>query len=127
MPMEVTGLRPFQKKIDLVVKVVQMNDAREVSSKIDNTQHKVTEALVGDATGTVLLTLWDDAINSIEVGKVYSVQNSYTSTFRNSLRLNLGRYGKMEAAAQEIEVKTDNNISEKELSLPRRGGNYGSN
>lgn len=125
--MEVSGLRPFQKKIDLVVKVVQLNESREVSSKLDNTQHKVTEALVGDATGSILLTLWDDAINAIESGKVYSIQNAYTSTFRNSLRLNLGRYGKMEASTQEIEVKADNNISEKEISVPRRGGggNYG--
>ena len=123
--MEVSGLRPFQKKIDLVVKVIQVNEAREVSSKIDNTQHKVTEALVGDSTGTVLLTLWDDAINTVEIGKVYGIQNSYTSTFRNSLRLNLGRYGKMEAGSQEIEVKMDNNISEKEIAVPRRGGGYG--
>ncbi|MBU0662666.1 MAG: single-stranded DNA-binding protein [Candidatus Diapherotrites archaeon] len=110
--MDVAEIKPFSKKVDVTVKVLDKNEVREVTSKLDNSQHKVTEALVGDATGTILLTLWDDAIESIEVGKSYAITNGYTSTFKDSLRLNIGRYGEFKEAEKEVaEVKEDNNIS----------------
>lgn len=110
----VAELRPFSKKVDLVVKVLEKNEVREVTSKLDNSQHKVTEALVGDATGTVLLTLWDDTIGKLEVGKSYAITNGYTSTFKDAIRLNIGRYGEFKEAEKEVgEVNSTNNISGK--------------
>ena len=115
--MKITELRPFAKKVDLTVKAVSKNEPREVTSKLHNSVHKVTEALVGDESGTVLLTLWDDTIGQVEVGKVYKISNGYTSLFKNSLRLNIGRYGKIEESTEKIEeVTEENNLSEKELS-----------
>ncbi|MFH1224377.1 MAG: hypothetical protein V1676_01090 [Candidatus Diapherotrites archaeon] len=110
----VAELRPFSKKVDLVVKVLEKNEVREVTSKLDNSQHKVTEALVADATGSVLLTLWDDAIEKVEIGKSYAITNGYTSTFKDSVRLNIGRYGEFKEAEKEVgEVNTENNVSGK--------------
>ena len=92
------------------------NEVREVVSKLDSTTHKVAEADVGDATGTILLTLWDDMIDKVETGKSYKITNGYTSLFKNSLRLNIGRYGQLEDSAEDVgEVKSDNNLSEKEF------------
>tara|TARA_Y100000310_G_C20310081_1_gene635847 strand:+ start:355 stop:708 length:354 start_codon:yes stop_codon:yes gene_type:complete len=116
--MNVDELKPYSKKVELVVKVLKLHDVREVQSKLDQATHKVTEALVGDGSGTVLLTLWDDTIVKVKEGSVYSIGNAYTSLFKNSLRLNLGRYGTLEDATETIDaVKEDNNLSEKELSL----------
>ena len=96
-------------------KVVEKNEIREVSSKLDDSTHKVTEALIGDDSGTVMLTLWDKTIEEIKIGKTYKFSNAYTSLFKNSLRVNLGRYG-THAEEKDIEiVKTENNISEKEF------------
>ncbi len=118
---KIAELRPFMKKVDAVGKVLEKNEVREVSSKLDNSSHKVTEAVFGDDTGTVLLTLWDELIDKIEDGKSYKVTNGYTSLFKNSLRLNVGRYGQMEEAGEEVsDVKTDNNISEKEFESGKR-------
>ena len=126
--MQISELRPFSKKVDLTIKVLEKNEVREVSSKLDNSTHKVTEALVGDASGTILLTLWDDGIDKVEVGKSYKIGNGYTSLFKNSLRLNIGRYGTLaDAEAEVTEVNQENNLSEKEFQPQRRfgGGRYG--
>ncbi len=127
--MQISELRPFSKKVDLTVKVLEKNEVREVSSKLDNSTHKVTEALVGDASGTILLTLWDDSIDKVEIGKSYKIGNGYTSLFKNSLRLNIGRYGTLADAETEVtEVNQENNLSEKEFPQQRRfggGGRFG--
>jgi replication factor A1 len=113
---EVAGLKPFMKKVNLKVKAIEKKEIREVTSRLDNTTHKVTEAVVADATGAVLLTLWDDKIDAVEDGKTYEIENGFTSLFKQSIRLNIGRFGTLkEAEAPLEEVNTDNNISDKEV------------
>ena len=127
--MQVNELKPFAKNVEVTVKVLGKNEVREVSSKLDNSTHKVTEANVGDATGVVLLTLWDDMIDKVEEGKAYKIANGYTSLFQNKLRLNIGRYGTLEESSDEISVDETNNMSEKEFerrpSFGGRGGGRG--
>lgn len=116
--MKISELRPYSKKVDLTVKVLEKNEPREVTSKLDSSTHTVTEALVGDETGTALLTLWDKSIEEVQVGKAYNITNAYTSTFKNSLRISIGRYGKLGESKEKIgEINKENNISEKELTM----------
>lgn len=119
--MKINELRPFQKKVDLPLKVVKIMEVREVSSKLDNSTHKVTEALVGDDTGSVLLTLWDEAIEQVKENQSYNLENGYTSLFKNTLRLNVGRYGKLTESEEDIgTVNEENNLSNKEFERPQR-------
>ncbi len=120
MQKNIEDLKPREKGLDVVFKVVDKGEPREVTSKLDGSTHKVSDVLVGDSTGTVILTLWDDKIDAVEEGKSYKLENGYTSLFKSSLRLNVGRYGKLESSDEDIEVNTDNNVSEKEF-------NYGFN
>lgn len=124
---KVEGLNPRSRRITTTVKVVSKNPVREVTSRTDNSTHRVTEALVGDETGTVLLTLWDDSIEKAAEGSIYQITNGYVTLFKGSMRLNLGRYGTMEASEAKIDtVKTDNNLSDKQYEEERRfgGGGY---
>jgi replication factor A1 len=103
------------------VKVVSKNPVREVVSRRDGTSHRVTEALVGDETGTVLLTLWDDTIDSVSDGDVVVVNNGYVRLFRGSMRLNIGRFGSLEASEEDVEeVNTTNNMSDRQYEEERR-------
>lgn len=115
--MKVTELKPYSKKVELTARALSKNEVREVTSKLDSSTHKVTEATIGDETGTILLTLWDEAIDKVEEGKTYKIGNAYTSLFKNSLRLNIGRYGTIEESKEKIKsVDEKNNLSEKELA-----------
>jgi replication factor A1 len=96
------------------VKIVNIGASRTVPSKRDDKQHLVAESLVADETGSVLLTLWDKHIESLNRDDVIEINGGYTTLFRGSLRLNTGRAGHIEKIEKEIaEVNTKNNLSEK--------------
>ena len=112
---KIRDLTTYSRRVNLVAKVLEMGDAREVSSSSDGQLHRVAEALVGDESGTVLMTLWDENIGRFSVGDVVEVENGYAGTFRGSLRLNIGKYGNIDKRDISIEeVDTDNNLSERE-------------
>jgi replication factor A1 len=124
--MKVGELRTYSRRVNLVVKIVEKGEEREVFSRSDGRSHRVAEALIGDKTASVLLTLWDDNIDRFEVGDVIQISNGYANLFRGSLRLNIGRYGTAEKVDQEVEeVNTENNLSTKQYSdsfrRPTRG------
>jgi len=112
---KIRDLTTYSRRVNLVAKVLEMGDAREVSSSSDGQLHSVAEALVGDETGTVLMTLWDENIGRFGVGDVVEVENGYAGTFRGSLRLNIGKYGTIDKKNVSMEeVDTENNLSERE-------------
>lgn len=112
---KVNDLRPSLRSLNLIVRVVNLGEPREVHSKRNGSEHKVAEAMVGDETGSILLTLWGDQIGHFAPEDVVEIKNGYTSLFRGSLRLNIGRYGTAEKVDKEVgEVNTENNLSEKQ-------------
>ncbi len=112
---KIRDLTTYSRRVNLVARVLEMGDAREVSSSSDGQLHRVAEALVGDETGTVLMTLWDENIGRFSVDDVVEVENGYAGTFRGSLRLNIGKYGNIDKRNMTIEeVDTDNNLSDRE-------------
>jgi replication factor A1 len=127
--MKIADLGPMSKSANVIFKVVATGDVREVTSR-DGSAHTVADITAGDDTGTVILALWDENISKVEDGGTYFVKNGYTSLFRGSIRLNVGRYGELESSEEEVgEVKEDNNISDKtypdERRRPYGGGGFG--
>ncbi len=129
-PVEATvaDLRPNMKSLNITFKVVEKGEEREVSSRRDGESHRVLDAVAGDSTGTVVLSLWDDMIDSVEEEKIYRLENGYTSLFQGHLRLNIGRYGELKEAEDKIdEIDMDNDLSAAEHERPPRrsfGGGY---
>lgn len=121
---KVMHLSPTSRRVNIVVKVVEIGEEREVTFRSDGSKHRVAEALVGDETGSILLTLWDDMIERLEVGNVYRIENGYVSVFRDQMRLNIGRYGSASPVGREgfPEVNTKNNLSERTVGGPLYGG-----
>jgi replication factor A1 len=113
------------RNVNVTAKIVSISEAREIMSKMDNTPHRVADALIGDETGSVILTLWDDNIGQVKVDDVIAVKNGYVKTFRGSIRLNVGRFGTIEKSSVDIPgVNIQNNISEKVYESTRSFG-YG--
>ncbi|MCD6509504.1 MAG: single-stranded DNA-binding protein [Thermoprotei archaeon] len=97
----IDSLRPGSRRVNVQFKVLKKMSEREVYSRRDFSRHRVAELLVGDDTGTIVLTLWDDDIGKVKVNGNYRLLNGFVSTFRGSPRLNVGRYGKI------VEVKEE--------------------
>ncbi|MBS7619223.1 hypothetical protein KEJ21_01050 [Candidatus Bathyarchaeota archaeon] len=106
-------LNSYSRGVNTLVKVVSMTETREVTSRMDQSTHRVADALVGDDTGSIYLTLWDDAIDQVKEQQFLNIKNAYVTLFRGSMRLNLGRYGSLEEVdtGPFEEVNLDNNLS----------------
>ena len=123
---KVSGLGPYSKQVNTTVKVVQKGEARETVSRQDGTTHRVLDALVGDETGTIYMTLWDDNIDKVNESDTVNVKNGYVRPFKGSMRLNIGRYGTLEPAESPLgDVNTQNNLSDKVVEEERPYRPYG--
>lgn len=111
----VEELRPGLRGINVKVKCDSKNEEKQVTSKKTGENLRVTEAIVGDETASILLTLWNDDIDKMEKDHIYQLKNVYTTVFKGSLRLNIGKYGSMEEINEDTlkEVNTGNNLSDK--------------
>ena len=111
--MKIADLKPRMKRLKVTFKVIEKGDTREVTIRRDDSNHHIADAVVADETGYVVMPLWDEMIDEVEVGNTYTLSNGYTGTFRGSLRLNIGKYGKITDAEEEIgEVSLENDVSE---------------
>ncbi len=119
---KVGELNPSSRAVNVLVKIVSKSEIRNIPAGRDGEAHRVCDALVGDETGSVYLTLWDDNIEKIKEGDTVLVKNGYINLFRGNMRLNIGRYGTMEPSEKTIEgeVNTQNNLSNQTYDMPRR-------
>ncbi len=127
---KVGDLTPQSKAVNVTAKVVSKTEIREIPMGRDGSPHKVSDALVGDETGVVYVTLWDDNIEKVNEGDTIRVENGYVTLFKGNIRLNIGKYGKLEPAKEPltVEVNTENNVSSKAYEQerrPYRGGRSG--
>ncbi len=60
---KVRDLTPQSKSVNLTVKVVSLGSPQSVASR-DGGTRRVTEAVVGDETGTVLTTIWPQSMRA---------------------------------------------------------------
>jgi replication factor A1 len=128
---KVGELTPQSRAVNVTAKVVSKSEIREIPMGRDGSAHRVCDALVGDETGSVYLTLWDDNIAKVNDNDSVRVENGYVTLFKGNMRLNIGKYGKLEMAKEPltVEVNTENNVSNKAYEQERRpfrgGGGYG--
>ncbi len=136
---KINDLNENSKNVNATIKVIEIGETKDIPSRFGDKQ--VCEVKVADASGSILLSLWDDQIGKIAVGDTLSIQNGYISIVRNSMRLNIGKYGKMLLSEEALsEVNTENNVSDRHVEQPERpqrsgfggrggsggGGGYGS-
>jgi replication factor A1 len=121
--MKIAELNPSSRQVHVKFQVIEKGTPNEVVSRKDGSSHRVSEILVGDPSGCVLLTLWNEDIDLVEEGGSYNLLNGYVNVFKDSMRLNLVRYGQLEKTDEEIQASQENNISEKKVERgfrPRR-------
>lgn len=93
--MKIRELRDGMKRVNVVAKVIEKSDPREVHSRTKNTTYNVADTVISDETGTIKLTLWNEQIDQVNVNDTIEIQNGYVTSFRDEIQLNVGRYGKL--------------------------------
>ncbi|MDH4123405.1 MAG: single-stranded DNA-binding protein [Thermoplasmata archaeon] len=125
--MKIEQITPESKQINVMAKIVTVGEAREIPSRFGPSR-KVADAIIGDETGTVVLSLWEDQINQLAKDDIIKMENGYVSFVKSKttpgkghIRLNIGKYGKIEKLDDGVsEVKEDVNLSDIEHDLPEK-------
>ena len=123
---KVRDLTPNSKQVNVLAKVVSVGEPKEVMGKFGDPR-KVCEAIVGDDTATIILSLWNEQIGSIQKDEVILVDNGYVSLVRGHMRLNVGRYGNLSKSTEAVgDVNSSLDMSQQEFESERRsfGGGY---
>jgi replication factor A1 len=118
---KIETLTPNSRGVNTIVKVVSKGEVRSVTGR-DYSVRRVADALVGDETACVYMTLWDDKIDAINEDATLRITNGYVNLFRGNMRLNIGKYGSYEVLEESpiTEVNTENNLSDKRYEQERR-------
>ncbi len=86
------GLRVGMKHVNLSAKVLEITKSVSVFTRFGNSA-VVANALIGDKTGTIKLTLWDAQIDSVSVGDAVQIRDAQAFAFRGEKQLRIGRKG----------------------------------
>jgi len=108
---QVSKMHPSSKGLNFKLKIVGDVTATE--------NGKWFEALAGDTSGTVLLSLTEAQKAGLSMGKNVIVQNAAVKMVQGHIRLAVDKWGKIETTAEELEgdVNKDKNVSETEFEL----------
>ena len=90
----VRGLDADSKGVYIRLRILDKYPARSVKTR-DGETHKIVEALAGDRTGAITLSLWDELGEGIEPDDLVDLSNAYTNRFRGRLCINVGRFGSL--------------------------------
>jgi len=93
--LKIKDLRNGMKRVNVEAKVMEKEAAREVMSRYKDETYRVANATIGDDTGQIKLTLWNDQIEQVSENDTVKVENGYVTSFRGEIQLNVGRYGKL--------------------------------
>ncbi len=118
---KIEDLQPLEKHINVIFKVVEKNEEREITNSRSGETHRVCDFSVADETGQITLTLWNEDIDALEMEKVYKLSNGFANIFQNSLRLSKGKFGNLtEDATVFADINDENNRSSEHVEDPRQ-------
>ncbi|MBI4152819.1 hypothetical protein HY495_03850 [Candidatus Woesearchaeota archaeon] len=92
--MEIKDVKPNQGNIDLVAEV-KTKEAARTFEKFGK-KGKVCNATLKDQSGEITLTLWNDDVDTVNVGDKVHLQNGWCSEYKGAKQLSTGKFGKIE-------------------------------
>ena len=73
--------------VDLKVKIITKDDSKRPTVHNKKTKYK-SDCIVADATQSMKLVLWEDAIDKVQVGKSYHLQNLKVKIHKQHINYN---------------------------------------
>lgn len=112
--MQIKDLQPRQGKVELVAKVVEKGESRNIATA--NFSGKVCDAKLQDDSGAIKFTLWNDQVEQVGIGDTVKVTNGYVSEYRGEIQLSTGKFGKLEVVSKGQPVAVKKNFDDQQSS-----------
>jgi ssDNA-binding replication factor A large subunit len=98
---EIGDLRAGMVGINLSAEVLEVNEPNIVNTRLGN-RGVMANALIGDKTGRVQLSLWGEQVGSVSVGDTVLITNARMLVFRGKKQLQIGRKGTLKAEREHF-------------------------
>jgi len=119
--LKIDELTPRTGRVNMPVKVLSLEEPRSMDNGT-----VICEGLVGDETGTVIMSFWNDECETVENGMTINLKDARANLVRGYMRLSLGKKGSMNVSETSLEsIKESINLSDLEYEMPRFGRDGG--
>jgi hypothetical protein len=98
---EIGDLHVGMTGINLSAEVLKVDEPSFFSTRF-GCQAVVANALIGDRTGHVQLSLWGEQVGSVSVGDTVQINNARMLAFRGKKQLRIGRKGTLKAEREHF-------------------------
>ena len=104
---KISSLREGEDNVNVKVRVLKTMDTKVVETR--KGPRTISEAIVGDETGRIKMTLWGKHAGTLEEGQAIEVKGAWTTAYRGEVQLNVGYRGEIkelddDEVAQESEI-----------------------
>ena len=104
---KISSLREGEDNVNVKVRVLKTMDTKVVETR--RGPRTISEAVVGDETGRIKMTLWGKHAGSLREGQAVEVSGAWTTSYRGEVQLNVGFRGEIK------ELDDDEVVSESEV------------
>jgi hypothetical protein len=98
---QVQDLRHGMKKVNLEAEVIETTKPALVHTQWGNSA-MVTNALIADPTGKIKLCLWNEQVNSVNVGDTIQIKNATVFTYKGERQLRLAKNGTITLVQSQV-------------------------
>jgi ssDNA-binding replication factor A large subunit len=93
---KIKDLNRFKGQVRVLFQVIGKNKEEKFTPRNSEEIIRICDYRIADETATMILTLYNEDIDFIEVGKSYKLSNGFVSNAKNRLRLMKGKKGHLE-------------------------------
>ena len=90
---KVMDLREGEDNVSVKVRVLETREPKVVQTR--RGPRTISEAIVGDETGRMKLTLWGKHAGTLQEGEAIEITGAWTTQYRGEVQLNVGYRGEI--------------------------------
>jgi len=106
---KVMDLREGEDNVSVKVRVLSAGEPKVIHTRRGD--RTISEAIVGDDTGRVKLTIWGSQTGKVDEGDAIEINGGWTTSFRGEVQLNVGFRGEIKKIGED-EVPTSEEVPE---------------
>jgi ssDNA-binding replication factor A large subunit len=100
----IAELTPECNSVALLLKVVSLDQARQIRSSKTSRRHLVQNAVIGDSTAIINMTLWNDDVDSLQEGHTYLLTKAYVIEYDECMYIQRSRLGEFVESTKLVEI-----------------------
>jgi replication factor A1 len=97
----IEDLRAGMKHLNLTAEVIEVSQPIQIATRFGNYAY-MANALIGDETGTIKLSLFGSQIKMVSVHDAVQIENGHVVWFRGERQLRISKQGKISVAQRPI-------------------------